>query len=128
MTKTLDFAAIAAAAGFEPGPGGRLNLPAEQATADALARAALDLAPWQPGDGPMDVTLTGAGPVWGHLAIAHALHGRARKLTYAAPNAPEGIVVFNHGAPPPAGRWAEYEAQKRQDAESKKIGMRPALG
>lgn len=95
---TLNFTDIAAHAGFTPGPDGRLNLPATQDTADALARAALDLAPWAPGDGPMDVTLTGAGPVWGHLAIAHALHGRARKLTYSAPNAPDGIVVFNHGA------------------------------
>jgi len=95
---TLDFAAIADRAGFQPGPDGRLNLPATQQTADALARAALDLAPWAPGDDVQDVTLTGAGPVWGHLAIAHALHGRARKLTYAAPNAPSGIVVFNHGS------------------------------
>ena len=95
--KTLDFAAIALAAGFEPGADGRLNLPPSQATADALARAALELAPWQPGEAAQDVVLTGAGPVWGHLAIAHALHGRARKLTYAAPNAPDGIVIFNHG-------------------------------
>ena len=94
---TLDFADIAAAAGFAPGPDGRLNLPATQETADALALAALSLAPWAPGDAPMDVVLTGAGPVWGHLCIAHALHGRARTLTYAAPNAPEGIVVFRHG-------------------------------
>ena len=95
--KTLDFAVIAAAAGFTAGDDSRLNLPATQQTADALARAALDLAPWAPGDEAQDVVLTGAGPVWGHLAIAHALHGRARKLTYAAPNAPDGIVVFNHG-------------------------------
>ena len=94
---TLDFADIAAAAGFEPGPDGRLNLPATQQTADALASEALDLALWAPGDDAQDIILTGAGPVWGHLAIAHALHGRARKLTYAAPNAPGGIVIFSHG-------------------------------
>ena len=93
----LDFADIAAAAGFTPGPDGRLNLPATQDTADALARAALSLAAWSPGDAPLDVDLTGAGPVWGHLAIAHALHGRARVLRYVAPNAPDGIVIFRHG-------------------------------
>lgn len=94
----LDFNAIAAAAGFTPGSDGRLNLSATQDTADALARAALVLVPWVPGDGPLDVVLTGAGPVWGHLCIAHALHGRARTLTYSAPNAPDGIRVFSHGA------------------------------
>lgn len=92
----LDFATISGAAGFEPGPDGRLNLPATQETADALARAALDLAPWQPGQDSFEVVLTGAGPVWGYLAIAHALHGRAAKLIYSAPNAPS-IVVFSHG-------------------------------
>ena len=96
-TLTLDFTAIAAAGGFTPGPDGRLNLPATQATADALACSALALAPWAPGDQPFEVVLTGAGPVWGYLAIAHALHGRAVKLTYSAPNA-GAIVVFNHGA------------------------------
>lgn len=94
---TIDFSDVAAQAGFAPGADGRLNLPATQATADALARAALDLAPWSPGDPAQDVTLTGAGPVWGHLAIAHALHGRARRLTYSAPNAPDGIRIFSHG-------------------------------
>lgn len=95
----LTFNEIAAKAGFIPGPDGKLNLPAEQATADALAAAAIALLPdWQPGDDALTaVTLTGAGPVWGHLAIAHALHGRVQGLRYAAPNAPE-IWVFRHGA------------------------------
>ena len=96
-TLTLDFTAIAAAAGFTPGADGRLALPATQETADALGKAAMDLAPWAPGDQPFDVILTGAGPVWGHLVIAHALHGRAQTLIYAAPNAPYGIRIFNHG-------------------------------
>lgn len=97
-TITLQFGDIAAKAGFAAGPDGKLNLPATQATADALAAASVALLPpWQPGDDPVDVTLTGAGPVWGHLVIAHALHGRARSLFYAAPNAPQ-IAVFRHGA------------------------------
>jgi hypothetical protein len=52
---------------------------------------------WKLGDEALVVGLTGPGPVWGYLTIAHALHGRAAKLIYFAPNTPEGIVVFNHG-------------------------------
>jgi hypothetical protein len=97
-TITLDFSAIAEHAGFQAGPDGRLNLPPTQLSADALCYAALNLLPaWSPGSPAIAVTLTGAGPVWGHLAIAHALHGRAARLTYSAPNAPEGIIIFNHG-------------------------------
>ena len=96
---TLTFNQIAFQAGFTPGPDGKLNLPATQDAADALASAAVTLVggDWNPGDDTVAVILTGAGPVWGHLAIAHALHGRAVKLTYAAPNAP-AIVIFGHGA------------------------------
>ena len=32
-----------------------------------------------------DVVLTGQAPVWLYLKIAHALHGRAKKLTYTSP-------------------------------------------
>lgn len=94
---TLTFNEIAAKAGFTPGADGKLNLPATQETADALARAATDLVgEWTPGMERTEATLTGAGPIWGYLAIAHALHGRVVKLTYAAPNAE--IVMFGHGA------------------------------
>ena len=96
-TLTLTFADIAAHAGFVPGPDGKLNLPATQEVADALAAASVALLPtWVPGQPPTDAIITGAGPVWGHLAIAHALHGRVRTLVYAAPNTP-GIRVFSHG-------------------------------
>ena len=99
MMTTIDFTQVAAQAGFAPGADGRLNLPATQATADALAVAALATLPaWKPGDAQLDVVLTGAGPVWGHLMIGHALHGRARSLTYSAPNVgSDGIQIFNHG-------------------------------
>lgn len=99
MTISLDFNIIAARAGFAPDATGRLNLPATQETADALGVAALDIiGPWTPGDAPISATLTGAGPVWGHLAIAHAVHGRVAALTFAAPNIPgEGIRIFSHG-------------------------------
>ena len=100
-TMTIEFAEVAAAAGFFPGADGRLNLPATQVTADALCKALeIGILPeWVPGTPPLDVILTGAAPVWAHMALAHALHGRARRLTYAAPNAPGGIVIFNHGGP-----------------------------
>ena len=94
----MTFSDIAATAGYHPGSDGKLNLPAMQKVADALAVAAITMLPdWQPGMEAMEtVTLTGAGPVWGYLCIAHALHGRVPKLVYAAPNA-AAITVFNHG-------------------------------
>lgn len=95
-TVTLQFADIATRAGYLLGPDGKLNLPVAQFTAVALASAAVDLlGPWSPGDEPVEVILTGPGPIWGYLMIAHALHGRAAKLTYAAPNAT--IVIYAHG-------------------------------
>lgn len=95
----LNFEQIALAAGFTPEADGKFNLPPNQGTADALGVAAAGLIPaWSPGDPPTDVTLTGAGPVWGYLAVAHALHGRVRTLRFAAPNCPDGITVHSHGA------------------------------
>lgn len=42
-----------------------------------------------------DVTLTGKAPVWLYLHLAHALHGRARILSYDSPVT--GLVeIFNH--------------------------------
>jgi hypothetical protein len=42
-----------------------------------------------------DVTLTGAGPVWLYLRLAHALHGKCRSLNYDSPVT--GIVaIFDH--------------------------------
>lgn len=42
-----------------------------------------------------DVTLTGRAPVWLYLRIAHALHGRARILTYDSP-VTGPVEIFNH--------------------------------
>jgi len=42
-----------------------------------------------------DVVLTGQAPIWLYLKIAHALHGRARKLIYESPVTGE-IVIFDH--------------------------------
>ncbi|GBD96754.1 MAG TPA: hypothetical protein ENG83_07430 [Nitrospirae bacterium] len=46
------------------------------------------------GDGN-DVVLTGAAPVWLYLKIAHALHGKARKLIYRSPVTGD-VVIFDH--------------------------------
>lgn len=46
------------------------------------------------GDGN-DIILTGAGPVWLYLKIAHALHGKARKLIYRSPVTGD-VVIFDH--------------------------------
>lgn len=42
-----------------------------------------------------DVVLTGKAPVWLYLKVAHALHGRARKLIYRSPVTGD-IVIFDH--------------------------------
>ena len=42
-----------------------------------------------------EVILTGAAPVWMYLRIAHALHGRVRRLLYASPVTGE-VVIFDH--------------------------------
>lgn len=57
---------------------------------DSYIQRAKDLA----GEGN-DVVLTGQGPVWLYLKIAHALHGKARKLIYRSPVTGD-IVIFDH--------------------------------
>jgi hypothetical protein len=42
-----------------------------------------------------DIVLTGKAPVWLYLAVAHALHGKARKLTYRSPVTGD-VVIFDH--------------------------------
>jgi CRISPR-associated Csx3 family protein len=42
-----------------------------------------------------DVTLTGAGPVWLYLRLAHVLHGKCRSLSYDSP-VTGAVVVFDH--------------------------------
>lgn len=57
---------------------------------DSYIQKALALA----GEGN-DLVLTGAGPVWLYLKIAHALHGKARKLLYRSPVTGD-VVIFDH--------------------------------
>jgi len=44
-----------------------------------------------------EVVLTGQAPIWMYLAVAHALHGKARRLLYDSPVTGE-IVIFEHTA------------------------------
>jgi hypothetical protein len=63
---------------------------AKLARLDEYVQRALELA----GEGNV-VALTGAAPVWLYLRIAHALHGKARKLIYSSPVTGE-VVIFDH--------------------------------
>lgn len=42
-----------------------------------------------------EIVLTGAGPVWLYLKIAHALHGKAKRLVYRSPVTGD-VEIFNH--------------------------------
>lgn len=42
-----------------------------------------------------EIVLTGAGPVWLYLRVAHALHGKATTLKYNSPATGE-VVIFDH--------------------------------
>lgn len=76
---TLDISTLYAATGT-----------AKLAELPAYEARALDFVP--PG---ADVTLTGNGPIWLYLRIAHALHGRARTLVYDSP-VTGPVEIFNH--------------------------------
>ncbi len=41
------------------------------------------------------ITLTGQGPVWLYLRLAHTLHGKAVKLCYNSPVTGE-VLIFDH--------------------------------
>jgi hypothetical protein len=56
----------------------------------AYEAAACDAVP--PGSA---VTLTGPGPVWLFLRLAHMLHGRAVRLSYDSP-VTGPVEIFNH--------------------------------
>jgi hypothetical protein len=60
----------------------------------ALLPAYLEKALQLAGEGN-DVVLTGAAPVWLYLKIAHALHGKAKKLLYRSPVTGD-VVIFDH--------------------------------
>ncbi len=63
---------------------------AKLADLDNCIQKAKDIA----GDGN-DVVITGQAPVWLYLKIAHALHGKARKLFYRSPVTGD-VLIFDH--------------------------------
>ena len=42
-----------------------------------------------------DVILTGKAPVWLYLLVAHALHGKAKRLVYRSPVTGD-VLIFDH--------------------------------
>lgn len=42
-----------------------------------------------------EIILTGNGPIWLYLKIAHALHGKAKKLIYRSPVTGD-VIIFDH--------------------------------
>lgn len=42
-----------------------------------------------------DIIITGSAPIWLYLKVAHALHGKAKKLIYRSPITGD-IVIFDH--------------------------------
>lgn len=57
---------------------------------DVYVRAALVAA----GEGKV-IVLTGQAPVWLYLKVAHALHGKAKRLIYRSPVTGD-VVIFDH--------------------------------
>ncbi len=76
---TLDLSTLYAATGTAK----LADLPAYEARVKELVPAGAD------------VTLTGPGPVWLYLRLAHTLHGIARSLTYDSP-VTGPVPIFNH--------------------------------
>ncbi len=69
------------------------SLYGEIAKLDALPDY-LERAKEQAGEGS-EVVLTGQAPIWLYLAVAHAIHGKARRLLYESPTTGE-IAIFDH--------------------------------
>jgi len=42
-----------------------------------------------------DVVLTGQAPIWLYLKVAHAVHGRAKRLFYESPVTAK-VLIFDH--------------------------------
>jgi CRISPR-associated Csx3 family protein len=42
-----------------------------------------------------EIVITGQAPIWLYLKVAHALHGKAKRLIYRSPVAGD-VVIFDH--------------------------------
>lgn len=63
---------------------------AKLADLDKYCKKALTLA----GEGN-EIILTGQGPIWLYLKLAHTLHGKALKLIYRSPVTGD-VTIFDH--------------------------------
>jgi len=63
---------------------------AKIANIDKYIKKALSIA----GEGN-SIILTGQGPIWLYLKLAHALHGKAIKLIYRSP-VTKDLIIFDH--------------------------------
>jgi len=63
---------------------------AKLADLDSYIRKAWEMA----GEGN-DVVLTGRAPAWLYLKVAHALHGKVRKMIYRSPVTGD-VLIFDH--------------------------------
>lgn len=79
----------------------RITIDLEILYRDATGEAKLNMLPEYikkaltiAGDGN-EIVLTGRGPIWLYLKIAHALHGRVKKLIYNSPVTGD-VVIFDH--------------------------------
>lgn len=63
---------------------------AKLADLDKYGKKALALA----GEGN-EIILTGQGPIWLYLKLAHSLHGKALKLIYRSPITGD-VTIFDH--------------------------------
>jgi len=71
-----------------------------------------------------EVVLTGQGPIWLYLRIAHSLHGRAMRLSYVSPASGE-VLVFDHNPfpePEPRRRGERGEDLAHKDLTDRIIG------
>ncbi len=66
------------------------NSTAKLAYLDTYCRKVIEIA----GEGN-EIILTGQGPIWLYLKIAHVLHGKASKLIYRSPITGD-ITIFDH--------------------------------
>lgn len=109
MKHELNMELLYSRAGFAKKADGSFVLPNNQSTADTLAVLAQEAVCLY--HAPVDLVITGAGPVWAYLKIAHALHGKVARLTYKSPVIE--VEIFNHGL---ATTYAHVITFKKREA------------
>lgn len=67
-----------------------------------------------------EVVLTGQGPVWLYLRVAHSLHGKVRTLKYDSP-VTGSVVVFDHN---PDAQTEPQRREERKEINVEELGNR----